>query len=166
MTEGVEMRTRAFCALAAVAALGACSPRQELGHAERARITEEVTSVVEDLYAAMNAHDAGRVLAHYLQTDEFLFVAVNDATQGWAAFSRLVGPWYASHADVTFEHQLLHVQVLSAEVATVTVRGSSTEAPHLMWTHTLVLRDGVWLVALEHESWPGAEAPGPTHPMG
>ncbi len=159
------MRTRALRVLAAVAAMGACQPARGIDDARRAAITEEVVATVDDLFAAMNAHDADRVLDHYLKSDELLYVGVGDTMQGWDMFATLTRPWYANHADVTFEHEILHVQVLSPEVATVTARGSSTESPFLMWSRTLVLRDGRWLVALEHESWPGAEPPAAQHPM-
>jgi len=158
------MRIRALPALAAVVAIGACQPTQELTDAQRTTITADVIATVDDLYAAMNEHDADRVLDHYLQSGELLYVGVSESIQGWAAYSTLTRPWYQSHADVTFKHQILHVQVLAPNVATVTARGSSTDAPYLMWTRTLVLRDGRWLVALEHESWPGANEPTGEHP--
>jgi uncharacterized protein (TIGR02246 family) len=160
------MRRHALRVLAAVAALGACQPGREVEDARRGAITAEVTAAIEDLYAAMNAHDPDRVLGHYLQSDAFLYVGVSDSMQGWDMFATLARPWYLSHGDVTFEHEILHVQVLAPDVATVTARGGSSEAPSLMWTRTLVLRDGVWLVALEHESWPGADPPNRRHPMG
>lgn len=160
------MRMRLMPIMSALTILAACQPAPgQLTQAERAEITAQVDSVVARLYAAMNAHDAERVLAHYLPTDEFLYVGVSDAMQGWNSFSAIAGPWYTSHPDVTFEYQVLHIQVLTRDAATITARGGSTEAPHLMWTRTLVRRDGAWLVALEHESWPGGEEPRSKHPM-
>lgn len=159
------MRIRALAAAAAILAMVACQPTRELTDAQRSTTTADVIATVDSLYAAMNEHDADRVLAHYLQSDQFLYVGVSESLQGWQSFSGLARPWYASHPDVTFQHQILHVQVLAPDVATATVRGSSTEAPYLMWTRTLVRRDGRWLIALEHESWPGAEEPRGEHPM-
>ncbi len=159
------MRIRALCVLAAVAALGACQPERGVDDASRTAITRAVMATMNDLYGAMNAHDADRVLAHYLKSEEFLYVGVGDTTLGWETFSSLTRPWYQSHPDVTFEYEIVHVQVLAPDVATVTAKGSSTEAPFLMWTRTFVLRDGQWLISLEHESWPGAEPPRAQHPM-
>jgi uncharacterized protein (TIGR02246 family) len=159
------MRMRALCALAAVAALGACQPAREVDGARRAAIQKAVVETVDDLYAAMNAHDPDRVLDHYLKTDDLLYVGVGNSVLGWETFSSMTRPWYPMHPDVTFEYEIVRVQVLAPDVVTVTAKGSSTEAPFLMWTRTLVLRDGQWLIALEHESWPGADPPNPGHPM-
>jgi len=159
------MHVRALHVLAAVAALGACQPGRDIDETRAVQIRQAVGTTVDDLYAAMNEHDPDRVLDHYLKTDDFLFAGVSDPIQGWERFSGMTRPWYAMHPDVTFEHELLHIQVLAPDVATVTTRGSSTESPHLLTTRTLVLRDGQWLIALEHESWPGAAAPTPGHPM-
>lgn len=159
------MRTRALHVLAAVAALGACQSGRGVDDVERTAITQEIRTTVNDLYAAMNAHETDRLLAHYLNSGEMLYVGVGDSMVGWEMFSSLTRTWYQTHPDVTFQHELLHVQVLAPDVATVTVKGSSSEAPYLMWTRTMVLRDGQWLIALEHESWPGADPPRAPHPM-
>jgi uncharacterized protein (TIGR02246 family) len=123
-----------------------------------------VMAAVDSLYVAMNEHDADRVLDHYLQSNQFLYVGVSESIQGWQTYATLMRPWYQGHPDVTFQYQVLHVQVLAPDVATLTARGGSTEAPYLMWTRTLVLQGGRWLIALEHESWPGAEEPKGGHP--
>jgi uncharacterized protein (TIGR02246 family) len=159
------MRIRALSAFAVIAALSACQPGRDLDGTRGTAIRGAVVTAIDDLYAAMNEHDADRVLGHYLESDDFLYVGVSDVMQGWERFSAMTAPWYAMHPDVTFEHEILHMQILAPDVATVTTRGSSTESPHLMTTRTLVLRDGRWLIALEHESWPGAETPQPQHPM-
>jgi len=158
------MRIRALPALAAVAAMAACQPTRELTDAQRTTITADVIATVDSLYVAMNEHDADRVLGHYLQSDQFLYVGVSESIQGWQTYSAMARPWYQGHPDVTFQYQVLHVQALAPDVATATVRGGSTEVPYLMWTRTLVRRGGRWLIALEHESWPGAEEPRGQHP--
>lgn len=162
------MRMGILAALAAGLVAG-CGPAPEvapdaLPQSDLQEITAQVDSTVASLYEAMNAHDDERVMAHYLPTDDFLYVGVSDAVQGWQAFSSIMAPWYRAHPDVVFEYQVMHIQVLSRGTATVTVRGSSTEAPHLMWTRTLVNHEGQWRIALEHESWPGGEAPSGNHP--
>lgn len=160
------MRMRTLSTLILLVPLCACRPEPAaLTRADRARITGEVEATVADLYDAMNAHDAARVMAHYLPGDDFLYAGVSSTVQGSETLGELTTPWYATHADVAFTYELLHVQVLARDVATVTVSGSSDEAPALLWTRTLVRRDGAWLVALEHESWPGAAPPQARHPM-
>jgi len=158
------MRMHHLALVTATVLTVACQPPARLSDAQRHRITTQVDSVVSDLYDAMNAHDADAVMRHYLPGDTFLYVGVTDVIQGHDAFAQTMGPWYQAHPDVTFEYGILHTQVLSPTTATVTTKSSTDEAPFLTTTRTLVFQDGRWFVALEHESWPGAETPGPSHP--
>ena len=68
------MRIRALPALAAVFAVAACQSTRELTDAQRTTITTDVMAAVDSLYVAMNEHDADRVLDHYLQSNQFLYV--------------------------------------------------------------------------------------------
>jgi uncharacterized protein (TIGR02246 family) len=158
------MRMRHLTVAMAVAAAVACQPSTPPTGAQRSRIVTQVDSVISDLYQAMNAHDADAVMSHYLPGDTFLYVGVSDVLQGHEAYAGTMGPWYRAHPDVTFEYGILHTQVLSPTTATVTVKASTEESPYLTTTRTLVLQDGQWFIALEHESWPGAEVPGAGHP--
>ena len=62
--------------------------------------------------------------------------------------------------DITFEHDVQLVQVLSPTSAVATVRGSSSDQEWLLFTQVYVRNDADrWVIAHEHVSWPGAEAP-------
>lgn len=158
------MRMRHLPMVMAVAAIAACQPSAPPTGSQRARIIAQADSAVAALYDAMNVHDTDAVMAHYLLGDDFLYVGVSDVLQGHDTFARTMAPWYRAHPDVTFDFTILHTQVLSPTTATVTVKASTQESPYLTTTRTLVQLDGKWLVALEHESWPGAEVPGAVHP--
>ncbi len=162
------MRMHHLALVTATVLAVACQPPStapaRLTDAQRGRITTQVDSVVADLYDAMNAHDADAVMSHYMPGDMFLYVGVTEVIQGHDAFAETMGPWYPSHPDVTFQYGILHTQVLSPTTATVTTKASTEQTPFLTTTRTLVLQDGRWFIALEHESWPGAKTPGPSHP--
>ncbi len=145
---------------------GACRPAStELTDAQREAIVSEVNQAVGELIDAMNAHDGDRVVSYYMNSADFAYVGVTDITVGWEHFANLVGPWYGRNTDVTFDYEVLHIQVLSPTVATVIFQGSSTEAEFLMWTQVLVRGDdGQWAIALEHESWPECTEPPRSHP--
>lgn len=158
------MRTRLVSVLAATAMAVACQAGGTVSDARRADVTTEVTQAVDSLFTAMNAHDAERILSHYRKGNDFTYVAVATTLRGWDAFAGMTRAYNASHADVTFEHHIDQIQVLSPDVAVATIQGSASDAPYLMWTQVYVREEGRWLVTLEHESWPGARTPPPTHP--
>lgn len=151
--------------LAAVLVAGACQPAApQLTEAERDAIATEVVEVIGELFEAMNAHDPERILGHYLDTVDFVYVGGTDShvSRDWLA--AVVRRWYPRHRDVTFAHQVVHVQVLSPTVAAALTRGSSSETGTLVWTHVLVRGDdGRWVIAHEHEA--GSDEPPPAeHP--
>jgi ketosteroid isomerase-like protein len=161
------MRIRVLTFLAATAALGACQqqPAAELTDSQRSAIVSEVNETVDQVFTAMNDHDAAAVMSHYLQSDGFSYAGVTDVKLGYELFSRIVSPWYTSNTDVTFEHEIVQTEALSPTSAVALVRGSSTVSKSLLWTQVYVKRDGKWLIAHEHESWPMCvDAPQP-HPL-
>ncbi len=148
---------------------GACSGPTPggLSSSERAAAEGEVRAAVEEVTAAMNAHDPDRLFALYLQTDEFVYVGCTEPLFGFGGFSARVGPYYRTRVDVVFEQEILALQVMNPTSAVATLRGSSTEAEFLFWTLAFVkAEDGRWLIAHEHESWPGCSEPSPLHPTG
>lgn len=151
--------------LLAVLVTGACQPAApELTEAERDAIAIEVVEVVGDLFEAMNAHDPERVLYYYLDSVDFVYVGDTHShvSRDWLA--AVVRSWYPRHQDVTFTHQVMHVQVLGPTVAAVLTRGSSSEVPTIVWTHVLVRGDdGRWVIAHEHEAG-SDESPPAEHP--
>jgi uncharacterized protein (TIGR02246 family) len=127
----------------------------------------EVRELIGELTEAMNSHDPDQVLSFYRESEEFIYVGCTDLMFGWETFSTLVEPFYRNSVDVTFEQEILGIQVLSPTTAVVTLQGSSTEAQALFWTEVLVQEpDGRWVIAHEHESWPGCPEPPPLHPTG
>jgi uncharacterized protein (TIGR02246 family) len=153
-----------------VLVLGACeAPPAPLTSTQQEpdSVDAEVREVVAGLTTAMNAHDPERVLSFYLQSDEFVYVGCTDPMFGWDFFSTVVAPYYRTATDVTFQREILQLQLLGTDAAVVTLRGSSSEAPALFWTQVLVRQDdGTWVIAHEHESWPGCAEPPPLHPTG
>ncbi|MGD2134837.1 MAG: nuclear transport factor 2 family protein [Gemmatimonadales bacterium] len=158
------MRYRLLILIAALAALGCSARPGQLGEAERAVIVRDVRQAIDDLFAAMNAHDADAVLAHYRAVDDFAYVGVTDLQVGPEPFSARMRTWHDAHPDVVFDHQIVHIQVLSPTVAVAVVRGSSTDAEVLTWTQVFVRDDGAWRIAHEHEAWPGSEPTRGPHP--
>jgi uncharacterized protein (TIGR02246 family) len=146
--------------LAALAATGCQPASTELTESEREAITTKVNEVVTGLFDAMNAHDAERLLGHYVDDGDFAYVAALSVRPGLEGFSAMVRAYYPERTDLTFTHRILYTQVLSPTAAVVFTEGASSEIDHLVWTHVLVrVEDGSWRIAYEHEAWPGAEPP-------
>jgi uncharacterized protein (TIGR02246 family) len=138
-----------------------------LTQAQKYSLSAEVRGVMEELNAAMNAHDPDRLFKLYLDSEAFVYVGCTDPLFGFESFSVRVGPYYRANSDVTFEQEILQIQILNGGAAVVTMRGSSSEAPALFWSEVLVKgNDGAWRIAHEHESWPGCPDPAPLHPTG
>ena len=137
-----------------------------LTEGERDAIALEVEETLGQLTEAMNAHDSERVLGFFRNSDDFLYLGCTDFIMGWDSFSRILGPFYPANPDVVFQQEVVRTQVLSPTVAVVAVRGSSSQAEALFWTEVLVREeDGRWLIAHEHESWPGCSPPSTPHPF-
>ncbi len=158
------IRLTAILALLPLACDAGSAP---LTQTERASIALEVEETLGRLTEAMNAHDSERVMGFFRNSDDFLYLGCTDFMFGWDTFSRLVGRYYSRSEDVTFQQEIVRTQVLSPTVAVVALRGSSTEAEAeaLFLTEVLVREeDGRWLIAHEHESWPGCSPPSDPHP--
>jgi uncharacterized protein (TIGR02246 family) len=138
------------------AALVACRPADTpVTDDQRTAAVTEVTQTLDDLFSAMNAHDGDGVLSFYRDDPDLAYVGLIQPIVGKAAFSRAAGPFYDREPDVTFEHTVLHIQVLSPTVAVTVTTGSSTKTESIVWTHVLVKNpDGRWMIAHEHEAWP------------
>ena len=131
---------------------------------ERAATVQEVTETLNGLTEAMNSHDPERVFSFYRQDESFFYLGCTDILSGWGTFSTRVGPYYTFNSEVTFQQEILSIQVLSPTVAVAAMRGSSTEEGALFWTEVLQKgEDGRWLITYEHESWPGCSAPAGPH---
>jgi len=162
------MRSGSAVLLVVAALLGACSAPSSSGsptEVDNAAVTEEVMETLAGLTEAMNAHDPERIFAFYRQDPSFRYVGCTSTLFGWDSFSPRIGSYYSTLApDVTFQQEVLNVQVLGPDVAVATLRGSSTEAEALFWTEVLQrTQDGRWLITYEHESWPDCRTPQGPH---
>jgi ketosteroid isomerase-like protein len=127
-------------------------------------LMEEIQETLTGLTEAMNAHDPDLVFSFYRQDPSFLYLGCTDILFGWDTFASRVGPYYTMNTDVTFQQEILNIQILSPTVAVAAMRGSSTEAPALFWTEVLQRSEaGRWLITYEHESWPGCTEPRGPH---
>lgn len=161
------MRTRMLTALAAVVLVGGCqqAPSQEMTDGQRSAIAAEVDAAVDGLFAAMNGHDADDVLSRYQDSADFVYVGCTSFRISKDSYAWIVRQYYPQAQDATFEHEIVHTNVLDSATAVVTLQGSSSDNPNIYWTQVWVKRDGSWLVASEHESWPGCPVPS-EHPIG
>lgn len=160
------MRTGPFLSVALTLLSGACQPQAEsFSEAQRAVLAAEVEETLGQLTEAMNSHDPDRVLGYFRNSEEFLYLGCTDFLMGWGTFSSRVGPYYASDSTRSFQQDIVRTQVLSPTVAVVALRGSSSEADALFWTEVLVKENGRWVIAHEHESWPGCSPPSEAHPF-
>jgi ketosteroid isomerase-like protein len=171
--EGTPMIRGRHLLLLPALLVGACAPAPEpltlvetvpLSPEEVSALELEVADVVNGLTEAMNAHDSEQVFSFYRQDESFFYLGCTDVLFGWGTFSSRVGPYYANNPDVTFQRDLLTIQILSPSTAVVALRGSSTEAEALFWTEVLKKgEDGGWLITYEHESWPDCSTPRGPH---
>jgi uncharacterized protein (TIGR02246 family) len=154
--------------LASLLGLAACTPTQTgLTEAQRALAENEVRDAVAQLTAAMNSQDPDRVLAFYGESREFVLVGCTDLMFGTEYFTRVLRPYLESPRDAPLEREVLRIQILTSETAVVTLQGGSAGGPHLFWTQVLVREgDGRWLIAHEHQSWPGCREPARVHNFG
>lgn len=163
--EGNPMRSCLLFMFTISALAVGCGPQTEASAAfEEPALIQEVLETLERFTEAMNSHDPERVFSFYRQDPTFFFLGCTDILYGWDAFASRVGPYYQFNTDVTFEQEVLSVQILSPTVAVAALRGSSTEAEALFWTEVLQRQDdGRWLITHEHESWPGCPVPRGPH---
>ena len=159
------MRTRTLIPFLLALFPTACTPGSApLTANEEAALKLEVSETLAGLTAAMNAHDPEQVFSFYRQDDSFFYLGCTDVLPGWGTFASRVGDYYRFSTDVTFEQNLLSIQLLSRTVAVAAMRGSSSEAENLFWTEVLQKDEsGRWLITYEHESWPGCPVPRGPH---
>lgn len=160
------MRHNALLALFALPLATACTSKPEpLTQAVKDALTVEVMETVDSLTEAMNSHDPDRVMAYFRQSEEFLFLGCTEFILGWNTFSPRLWSYTVANPEVTFQRDVVSVQVLSPTLVAAGLRGASTEAESLFWTEVLVKESGRWLIAQEHESWPGCPPPPTAHPF-
>jgi hypothetical protein len=164
--QGVSMRNAALLAVLSIPLAVACHSEPEpMTQAQKDALEVEVRETLSDLTEAMNSHDPDRVMAYFRQSEEFLYLGCTYFMVGWKTFSPRVWSYHVANPEVVFHQEVVGVQVLSPTVAVAALQGGSTEAEALFWTEVLVKEDGAWLVAYEHESWPGCSPPPTPHPF-
>lgn len=145
--------------------VASCAPSATpLTEKDRQAIVEEVTEAVGRLRDAMNAHDAERVMSFYDIGPDFIYVSCTDFFLG-TRYRTVASLYFRPSRGVTFEQELVQVKVLAPDAAVATIRGSSSQAPHLFWTQVWVRKaDGGWIITQAHQSWPGCLEPRSPHP--
>jgi uncharacterized protein (TIGR02246 family) len=167
LVEDVSMFRKALSVLLVGVSLAACQPPDStVTDDQRTALTAEVNQTLADLFTAMNGRDGEAVLSFYRDDPDLIYIGLIQPIVAKETFSRVVGQWYRRNPGVSFEHQVMHVQILSPTVAATFTVGSSSERPSIAWTHVLVRgEDGQWKIVHEHEAWPQGEAPEMgTHP--
>jgi uncharacterized protein (TIGR02246 family) len=162
------MRGPRLPTLASLLVLAACTPAQTgFTEAQRAQAESQVREVVAQLATAMNSQDPDQVFAHYRESREFVLIGCTDLMFGTEYFTRVLRPFLGSPREAPLEKEVLRIQILTPEAAVVTLQGGSAGGPPLFWTLVLVREgDGRWLVAHEHQSWPGCREPAHVHRFG
>ena len=153
------------CILAFLAAAACTRGPVPLDQVRKDAIRVEVEETLAGLTEAMNAHDPDAVLGYFRASQEFLYLGCTEVVLGWDAYSRRAGMYHLANPEVVFEQEVVHIQVLSQDVVVAAIRGGSTDADALFWTEVLVREDGDWVIAHEHESWPGCSPPSAPHPF-
>ena len=162
------METRNFAIGLLAILTGACSTHPDPPtDAEALALRGEVASALSAHTEAMSSGDPERVFSFYKQDDRFFYLGCTDVLFGWGTFSSRVEFFYRDRPELTFEREILSIQILEPTVAVVAMAGRSSEADGLFWTEVLQKQeDGRWLITYEHESWPGCSRPGPGHSLG
>jgi hypothetical protein len=164
--EGLMSARTLFFTVLSLLAVSACGPvSEESDQSQLDTLRAEVQKTLSDLTEAMNQHDPDAIFRYYRSGEEFLYLGCTDVLLGWRAFSIRVGSYYRANPDVTFQQEVIRIQVLSPSVAVAALRGSSSDAEALFWTQVLVKEDGEWRITYEHESWPGCSPPPVAHPF-
>lgn len=130
--------------------------------AERDAAAAEVRVASLALVDALNAHDADSILTFYSLDDDFTQVACTGFVFGGKGFASLTRSLHANYRDAVYDMAVDGVRVLGPDAAVASLRGTML-APLFV---TRVLRrgeNGRWLVAWEHESWPGCPNPTTSH---
>lgn len=159
------MRIPPVLALVAVVCLGCQVESGAFSDEARRDVDAQVRAASGALLEAMNAGDAPAVMGFYRDDPSFFYLGCTDYILGSETFRRVVTPFYRTDDPVTFDLGVVATQVLAPDVAVVSLRGSSTQAPSLFFTQVWINEAGAWKVSAEHESWPGClESRGP-HPF-
>ena len=158
------MNPRPLSLLAFLVAATACTAPSQGGSAYDAEAAEaEVRAASLALLGALNDHDADAILAHYLLDDDFTQVVCTEVRVGGSTFAAITRAFHAQFPDAVYDMRVSALRMLGSDVAVVSLEGTMT-GPLFISRVLHRTGDGRWLVAWEHSSWPGCEAPRPPHP--
>jgi ketosteroid isomerase-like protein len=155
--------------LAAACAPGAPPPAQS-GSADpvKQEVAAAVSAATDSLTAAMNAHDADRILAFFDLGPDFVYVSCTDVVFGGEMFGNITRSLHAQRKGVTYKVTPANTTVLGPDAAVVSIRteSSDTLASNPVLTTRALSKgvDGQWRIVYQHQSWPGCKAPRAPHP--
>ena len=161
----------ALLLLLAAACAPTASPPAQAGSAdpEKQEVTAAVGAATDSLTAAMNAHDADRILAFFDLGPDFVYVSCTDVLFGGEMFGNITRSLHLQSKGVTYEVTPASTTVLGPDAAAVSLRtiSSDTTASNPILTTRVLSKqaDGRWRIMYQHQSWPGCKAPHPPHPM-
>lgn len=144
--------------LVAAPALSACGgdPGGQLTDGDRAAVAAEAEALIDGLFAATNANDPDRVLAHFAPGEELVQVACTEVRRGYDRLAAVIRMWHEDRPDAALEHRVVRSLALGPDAAVVAAQGINDQGLALFWTFVL-RRDagGDLRIVQEHQSWPG-----------
>lgn len=148
-----------------VLAAACAPPAPSSADFDEAAVAEDARAASLALVNAMNGHDPDTILGFYALDADFTYVGCTHFMFGGDIFATIIGGYHVSNRDVRYDMAVQGVRILGPDIAVVSLKGTSS--PDLALFTTRVLRrsgEGRWLVAWEHESWPGCSGPDTPHP--
>jgi ketosteroid isomerase-like protein len=123
-------------------------------------------AAIDQFFAAINARDTDRVLAHYHQGDDLVQVACTEVRRGYGRIASMTRMWQEDQADIAIQHRVVRAAAIGPDAAVVAAQGRNQDGLALFWTFVLE-REGRdrWLIVQEHQSWADCREPR-VHPMG
>lgn len=156
--------------LLAAACAPSTSPPTQAGSADpvKEEVAAAVSAVTDSITAAMNAHDADRILAFFDPGPDFVYVSCTDVVFGGEMFANITRSLHAQRKGVTYDITPIGTTVLGPDAAVVALRTESTDtlASNPVFTTRALSKgtDGKWRIVYQHQSWPGCKPPRPPHP--
>lgn len=161
---------RPQAALLLPALVMACTPpAANLDDRASQEVAAAVDAVTDSLTAAMNAHDADRILAFFDLGPDFVYVGCTDVIFGGEMFGNITRSLHGQRKGVTYDATPVGTTVLGPDAAVVALRteSSDTLTSNPVFTTRALSKgaDGKWRIVYQHQSWPGCKSPRPPHPL-
>jgi hypothetical protein len=133
-----------------------------LSDAEKEDIKQEVKAAFEQTTAAVNIHDADKIMQACWNNEEYFYAANGTLMEGWkanhdAALSIHSNP---KNQSFTLDYDAIIVKVLNQDAAMLVAKGAfnhiltedGTESVDLVVTFLMEKIDNKWLITIGHES--------------